>query len=68
MKTKLLERIELVEIPPGNIIIEALYDFSFGLYDNFVRPIPTLSELGLIAIAGVLGIIGMIAIHRRAMA
>ncbi len=32
---------------------------------NFVRPIPTLSEWGLIAMAGVLGIIAILAIRRR---
>lgn len=32
---------------------------------DFVRPIPTLSQWGLIAMAGILGIVGLMAIRRR---
>ncbi len=32
---------------------------------KFIRPVPTLSEWGLIAMAGVLGIIGLVAIRRK---
>ena len=32
---------------------------------NFARPIPTLSEWGLIAMAGILGLLGFIALSRR---
>jgi len=32
---------------------------------NIVRPIPTLSEWGLIALAGIMGIVGLIVIQRR---
>ena len=43
--------------------LEEIY-LAFCFDDSFVRPIPTLSEWGLIAMAGVLGIIGLIAIRR----
>ena len=42
-----------------------------GLITEFVcaarvnRSVPTLSEWGLIAMAGILGIVGLLAIHRR---
>ena len=35
---------------------------------DIVRPIPTLSELGLMALAGVLAIVGLLAIRRRKVA
>lgn len=60
----LIERIELIETGISNA--ELLYDLSFGLCDfSNTRPIPTLSEWGLIAMAGLIGIVGFFAIHRR---
>lgn len=44
---------------------DLLYDLSFGSCDGIARPIPTLSEWALIAMAGVLGIIGLYAVRRR---
>ena len=55
-------RIEIVETagPQG----ELLYELSFGQCEVLI-PIPTLSEWGLIAMAGILGIIGFMVIRRR---
>jgi exosortase sorting signal-containing protein len=39
--------------------------FDCGVPTGLARPIPTLSEWGLIAMAGVLGIIGLFAIRRK---
>lgn len=45
---------------------ELLYSLSFGGCRNLAaRPIPTISEWGLIATAGVLGIVALIAIRRK---
>lgn len=51
--------------------VDNIFVFNFAI-DNvtceailIARPIPTLSEWGLIAMAGVLGIIGLLAIRRR---
>ncbi len=52
-----------IELVNGNG--ELLNDLSFGSCGGIARPIPTLSEWGLIAIAGVLGIIAVLAIRRR---
>lgn len=57
----------------GSITINDLFyeweDFDVLVCDlqpvRVVRPIPTLSEWGLIAMAGVLGIIGLLALRRR---
>lgn len=43
-----------------NTIIEAC-----GLNPNITRPIPTLSEWGLIAMAGILGLVGVFVIRRK---
>jgi len=43
---------------------EEFYELSFGECD-FARPIPTLSEWGLIAMAGILGIVGFMVMRRR---
>ncbi len=57
-----ITRIELGE--SGQPQLELLYELSFGTCGS-ARPIPTLSEWGLIAVALVLGIIGLLAIHGR---
>jgi IPTL-CTERM motif len=44
--------------------IKVLTDLSFGPCD-LVRPIPTLGELGLIAMAGILGLAGFMVLRRR---
>jgi len=50
----------------GPIGVDVVIDGLAWLDDcPLVRPIPTLSEWGLIAMAGVLGIIGLLAIRRR---
>jgi len=50
------------DAPDGNVL-------NFGLITKFgmstMRPIPTVSEWGLIAMAGLLGIVGFITIRRR---
>jgi len=43
---------------------QTLASISFGV-PAVIRPIPTISQWGLIAMAGVLGIIGFMAISRR---
>jgi len=58
-----ITRIELVET--GTPQCDALYELSFGQCGEIVRNIPTLSEWGLIAMAGVLGIVGFMVIRRR---
>lgn len=45
--------------------LDALVFFDDGDGECFVRTIPTLSEWGLIALAGVLGLISLLAIRRR---
>lgn len=65
--------ITLAGLPDGSITINGLlYDWEEceSLVNELngvqnLRPIPTLSEWGLIAMAGVLGIIGLLAIQRR---
>ena len=62
-------------VPDGSVTINGLFYTWVGcdlLVDELqagpvgdIRPIPTLSEWGLIAMAGVLGIVGFIAIQRR---
>ena len=55
-----------IEINEAEVFqIELIYELSFGTCSGFTRAIPTLSEWGLIAMAGILGIIGLIAIRRR---
>jgi IPTL-CTERM motif len=63
MANEPIERIEPVEID-GRLRCVFLYELSFGPCDT-TRPIPTLSEWVLMDMAGVLGIIGLLAIHRR---
>ncbi len=48
----------------GNVPDSRIQLFK-GLFEVPVRPIPTLSEWGLVAMAGVLGIVGLLAIRRR---
>lgn len=57
-----ISRIEYDSGSPRQDIL--LYELSFGQCD-LTRPIPTLSEWGLIAMAAVLGVIGLIAVRRR---
>ncbi|MEM7009291.1 MAG: IPTL-CTERM sorting domain-containing protein [Thermodesulfobacteriota bacterium] len=38
---------------------------SFVLADSDLRNVPTLSQLGLLAMAGLLGIVGFIVVRRR---
>lgn len=45
--------------------LDALVFFDDGDGECFVRTIPTLSQWGLIALAGVLGLISLLAIRRR---
>ena len=62
---------ELCRAPPGFETINFVGGDVCNLQTGFcedpepVRNVPTLSELGLIAMAGVLGIIGFIVIRRR---
>ena len=44
---------------------ELLYELSFGQCEPFTRNVPTLSEWGLIAMAGILGLVGFMVIRRR---
>ena len=55
-----ITRVELV-----NGFGDLLYDLSFGSCSGFTRAIPTISEWGLIAMAVVLAIIGLLAIQRK---
>jgi IPTL-CTERM motif len=57
------QNITRVELVNGDGVLAL--DLSFGRCGGIARPIPTLSEWGLIAMAGVLGIIGLLAIRRR---
>jgi len=61
-----ITRIELVEIGGANQT-EFLYELSFGSC-GLASPIPTLNQWGLIAMAGILGIIGFMVIRRRKVA
>jgi len=51
----------------GQTIAELVYDLYFGQCQEFANPreVPTLSEWGLIAMAGILGIAGFMVIRRR---
>ena len=53
--------IETLEITNGSTL---MYELSFGQCE-FLTNVPTLSEWGLIAMAGVLGIVGFMVIRRR---
>jgi exosortase sorting signal-containing protein len=68
----LTEQIENLPAPDGSITINGtLYEYRncdeivAALRDSEQRPIPTLSQWGLLAMAGVLGIIGIIVLRRR---
>ena len=60
---ELITRIDLVET--GITQCEFFYELSFGTCGDIIRPIPTLSEWGLIAMAGALGIVGFMVMRRR---
>ena len=49
----------------GSNNAELLYELSFGQCDPSIRNVPTLSEWGLIAMAGILGLVGFMVIRRR---
>ena len=57
-----IERIEIID--DTGRLFPSLYDLSFGLCQP-ARPIPTFSEWGLISMAGVLGIIALLAVRRK---
>ena len=46
-------------------VVNRAFDQCSGIVNSFTRPIPTLSEWGLIAMAGILGIFGLFAALRR---
>ena len=54
-----------IECPDEDIIIGALCNFDTGQCVSEPRNIPTLSEWGLIATAGILGMAGFIMLRRR---
>jgi hypothetical protein len=56
-----ITRVELVET--GESKAELLYELSFGRC--VIADVPTLSEWGLIAMAGILGIVGFMVLRRR---
>ena len=47
---------------------EALIDFVTKRWEPGTRPIPTLSEWGLIAMAGVMGVVGYLVLRKRKLA
>ena len=46
-------------------VVNRAFDQCTGSVGSFTRPIPTLSEWGLIAMAGILGIFGLLAVRKR---
>jgi len=42
-----------------------MFILPLNLLRNFTSPVPTLSEWGLIAMAGILGIVGFMVMRRR---
>jgi len=60
-----ITRIELAEIGGGTLQIEGVYELSFGFLEPEPTTIPTLSEWGLIAMAGILGIAGFMVMRRK---
>lgn len=57
-----ISRVEIVGLEDR--AFELIYELSFGSCD-ITRPIPTLSEWGLIAMAGLIGIAGLLAVRMR---
>jgi hypothetical protein len=53
------------DIDPGGFLEAITGPICLLPLQKITAPIPTLSECGLIAMAGVLGIIGLLAIRRR---
>ena len=60
-----ITRISLAFSAPSDIEVKAIFDVRFGIGGGRVSSVPTLSEWGLIAMAGILGIAGFMVMRRR---